>query len=72
VDFILERRGVVSAVEVKAGKKIVSGDLRGLKSFAAFYGKRHTPVVVCLGEQPARLDGVEILPLEMALAMLAD
>jgi hypothetical protein len=61
----------VFAIEIRATKKIGPGDLRGLKSFAAFYGKPHTPLVVCMGENPARMDGVEILPVEMALAMLA-
>jgi len=71
VDFILERKGAVFAIEIKAKKRVDSGDLRGLKSFAAFYGKPHTPLVVYMGENPARTDGVEILPVEMAMAMLA-
>ena len=52
VDFILERKGAVFAIEIKATKKIGPGDLRGLKSFAAFYGKPHTPLVVYMGEHP--------------------
>jgi uncharacterized protein len=71
VDFILEQKSSVFAIEVKATKQISQGDLRGLKSFAAFYGKPHTPMIVYLGEHPARMDGVEILPVEMAVAMLA-
>ena len=71
VDFILERKGAVFAIEIKATRKIGPGDLRGLKSFAAFYGKPHTSLVVYMGESPARMDGVEILPVEMAMAMLA-
>jgi predicted AAA+ superfamily ATPase len=70
VDLILERKGALFAIEIKATTKINPGDLRGLKNFAAFYGKPHTPLIVYLGEHPARMDGVEILPLEMALAML--
>jgi hypothetical protein len=71
VDFILERKGTVFAVEIKATKKVTTGDLRGLKSFATFYGKRHTPVVIYMGEHAARLDGVDVLPLDRALDMLA-
>ncbi len=71
VDFIVERKGAVFAVEIKAVKTVRGGDLQGLKSFAAFYGKRHTPLVVYPGEHPLRMDGVEVLPLEMALELLA-
>lgn len=70
VDLILESRGKVFAIEIKATKKIGPSDLRGLKSFGAYYGKRHTPLIIYMGEHPARLDGVEILPLGMALTLL--
>lgn len=70
VDFVLERGHSVYALEIKATKKIGSGDLRGLKSFATFYGKAHTPLVIYMADQPARIDGVEILPLEQALSLL--
>lgn len=71
VDLILERKGAVFAIELKASRRVGKGDLRGLKSFATFFGKRHTPLVVYLGDQPARMEGVEILPVAAAVAMLA-
>ena len=71
VDLILEKKGAVFAIEIKATKKIDSSDLRGLKSFTAFYGRAHTPMVVYMGEHPAKLDGVEIVPVQMALSILA-
>jgi uncharacterized protein len=71
VDLILERKSGIFAIEIKATKKVSTGDLRGLKSFAAFYGRPHTPLVIYMGEHPASVDGVEVLPVEMAVAMLA-
>jgi predicted AAA+ superfamily ATPase len=71
VDFILERKSRIFAIEIKATKKVSTGDLRGLKSFMAFYGKPHTPLVIHMGESPARLEGVEVLPVEIAVNMLA-
>jgi predicted AAA+ superfamily ATPase len=71
VDLILERRSRVFAIEIKATKKVSTGDLRGLRSFAAFYGKQHRPLVIYMGEHPACMEGVEVLPVEMALAILA-
>jgi predicted AAA+ superfamily ATPase len=70
VDLILERKGRVFAIEIKASKKVNAGDLRGLKSFATFYGRPHTPLVICMGEHPATMDGVEVLPVETAVEML--
>lgn len=70
VDLILERKDTVFAIEIQAAKKISTGDLRGLKSFAGFYGKSHTPLAIHMGEHPATVDGVEALPLEMALQLL--
>lgn len=48
VDLILERKGAVFAIEVKATKKVAASDFRGLKSFATYYGKPHTAMVVYL------------------------
>ena len=70
VDLILERKSALYAIEIKAAKKIGSGDLRGLKSFASFYGKSHTPLVIYRGEHPAAIDGVEVLTPSKALELL--
>ena len=53
VDLILERKDKVFAIEIKAAKRISTGDLRGLKSFTGFYGKSYTPLVIHMGEHPA-------------------
>lgn len=71
VDLVLERKAAVFAIEIKATKKVNAGDLRGLKSFASFYGKGHTPLVIYMGEHAASIEGVEVLPVRLALEMLA-
>jgi predicted AAA+ superfamily ATPase len=70
VDFIVELGKVVFAVEVKASRIVDKGDLRGLKSFGEFYGRRHTPLVVYRGDRSLTIDGVEVLGLAKALAVL--
>jgi predicted AAA+ superfamily ATPase len=70
VDFIVELNRTVFAVEVKNSRSVASGDLRGLKSFDGFYGRRHTPLVVYRGERPLRIDGVDVRPIEQALALM--
>jgi uncharacterized protein len=67
VDFIVEFNKTLYAIEVKAQKRIGSDDLRGLKSFAEFYKKNHHSLIIYLGSDELSLDGVEILPLSMAL-----
>lgn len=70
VDFVLEKKGEVFAIEVKATKKVVSTDLRGLKSFIDFYGKRCRPLVVYLGEQPLTVADIDVLPIAEAMKFL--
>lgn len=68
VDFIVELPGRETwAVEVKASRSVARTDLRGLKSFADFYGKRHRPCIAYLGSEPKRIDDVDILPWETLL-----
>ena len=67
VDFILEINKEVFAIEVKATKTIGAHDLRGLKSFADFYGKSLQSLVFYMGDSPLRVDGVDILSLPMGI-----
>ena len=62
VDLILEQPRQVWAIELKAGRTVSSGDLRGLQSFGEFYGKRHQARVWYLGEERRRVAGVDVLP----------
>ena len=62
VDFILEWKGEVWAVEVKASSQIRTSDLRGLASFADYYKKRHRPVVVYLGSALKRVGKIDVFP----------
>lgn len=69
VDFIIETKSQVFAVEVKASKNVGKSDLTGLESFASFYGKKFTPLVVCLDDSSRSLDGVALVGLQEALKM---
>lgn len=62
VDFILEYEGKVIALEVKASSNIGPSDLRGLKSFSDYYGKKHETFVAYLGSTSKVLQGVPIFP----------
>lgn len=70
VDFIVERGKDVFAIEVKATRTIGSRDLRGLKSFSDFYGKKHQSLVFYAGDRELTIDGVRVLPLNAGIAAL--
>lgn len=72
VDFIIERAGRLFALEVKASKKIGGHDFRGLRSFAEFYGKKHTAIVAYLGTDELQIDGIEVLALTKALNLILE
>lgn len=67
VDFILEVDKQVFAIEVKASKNIGSSDFKGLQSFRKYYGKKHTPIVIYLGEHSLEIEDIFVLPLAKAL-----
>lgn len=67
VDFIVERDRDLWAIELKASRQVNSGDLRGLRSFAEHYGKKHAALVLCLAEEPRRVDGIDVLPWQQGL-----
>lgn len=62
VDFVIESGGDVVAIEVKATKNIHEGDLRGLKSFREFFGKKHKSYVLYLGNRELSFEQVEVKP----------
>lgn len=67
VDFIIETKDKIFAVEVKATKNIGKSDLTGLKSFGEFIKKEHQPLIVYLGENELEMDGIPIMSLTSAL-----
>ncbi|MBI1953720.1 MAG: ATP-binding protein [Candidatus Omnitrophica bacterium] len=71
VDFIVETKDQVLAVEVKASTNVGGTDLRGLRSFAQYYGKKHRPLLVYLGNIHKKIEGVEVLPWQAFLKDLA-
>jgi len=67
VDFIVELDREVWALELKATRNMSRTSFRGLRSFAEFYGQRHRPLVLYLGDEPRRIDGIEVLPWQEAI-----
>ncbi len=67
VDLILEKGKEILAIEIKASKNIGPSDLKGLKSFSDYVGKKHRPLIFYLGEHKKRLNGVEIFPWQEGL-----
>jgi uncharacterized protein len=67
VDFIVEIGREVWALELKASRTVSPAALRGLRAFGDFYGKRHHPLVLCLADEPRRIDGIDVLPWQQAL-----
>jgi len=62
VDFIVEIKGELVAIEAKASKNVGKTDFRGLQSFSDYYGRKHRACVAYLGEVRKVIQGVEILP----------
>ncbi|OGW72752.1 MAG: hypothetical protein A2Y02_02155 [Omnitrophica bacterium GWA2_52_12] len=67
VDLIVETGGKLFALELKASRNVGPSDLTGLKRFTDFYGKKHRPRVVYLGDHAKKIEGIEILPWQSAL-----
>ncbi|HEY7315937.1 MAG TPA: AAA family ATPase [Candidatus Binatia bacterium] len=67
VDFILTSNGETVAIESKASRNIGTSDLRGLASFAEYYGKPHRAMVFYLGAQRRTIGNVEIFPWQEGL-----
>jgi uncharacterized protein len=63
VDFILELGSEVYAIEVKATKNIGSHDLRGLKSFSDFTGKKTKLLVIYMGDKSQNFEGIKVMPI---------
>ncbi len=62
VDVVVELRGRVWAIELKASRTVGPVDLRGLCSFRNFYGRPHEPRIWYLGDAPRVIDGVTVQP----------
>lgn len=62
VDFVVEIERDSWALEIKASRNVGTSDLRGLRSFADYVGKKHTAVVLYLGDTRRRIEGIDVLP----------
>ncbi len=67
VDFILEMGKETFAIEAKASSHIGKVDLRGLRSFADYYGKRHRSFIAYLGNVRKVIEGIEVFPWQTLL-----
>lgn len=67
VDFIVEEKGIVWAIELKASEKIDLSDLKGFKSFSEFYGKKFQPIAGYWGDVEKVVEGVRVLPWQKLL-----
>lgn len=66
VDFVVPGR---FAVEIKAGRSIGAGDVRGLKALCTDAPELR-PLVVCTDEVARTIDGIEVLPVQRFLDRL--
>lgn len=67
VDFLLEYEDKVLAIEVKASSNVGRTDLTGFQSFSEIYKKPFDKMVVYIGENALKIEGVRILPYKTAL-----
>lgn len=71
VDFVLEVGRELWAIEVKASRSLAAPRMAGFNSLAERAGARlRRRIAVFLGPRPARVGGVELLPLEHFLEQL--
>jgi len=67
VDFIVMSNSEIVAIESKASRNVGPNDLRGLASFAEYYGNPHRAMVFYLGAHRRKIGRVEILPWQEGL-----
>lgn len=67
VDLILEIGKEVIAIELKASRHVSGRELRGLKNFQEFYGKRCGLFIAYLGSESKKIEDVTILPWQKVL-----
>jgi len=67
VDFIVTSNGETLAIESKASRNVGRSDLRGLDSFAEYYGKPHRSMVFYLGAERRKMGRVKVLPWQEGL-----
>jgi predicted AAA+ superfamily ATPase len=70
VDFILELRGDVIAIEVKTSDHLNASEVASLKAFKEYYPKAHDLMVIHLGTESKKISGVWCHPLGRALREL--
>ncbi len=67
VDFIVECEGQIWAVEAQASQNVGRWDLRGLERFADYVGRKHSALLLYLGQTRRRLGTVDVMPWQEGL-----
>lgn len=67
VDFIVELDRRIWAIELKASRDVGRNDLRGLKNFAEYLGKKPQAAVAYLSPVEKEIEGIPILPWQKLL-----
>lgn len=62
VDLVLEMENETWAIELKASENVGKSDLRGLKSFAEYYGRPHRSFIAYMGAHLRQIDETVIWP----------
>lgn len=70
VDFVVTLNKETWAIELKASTSATSGDLRGLRRFGDYLGKKHQARLWYLGQQRRKVAGVDVLPWQDGLREL--
>ena len=67
VDAVCELGRELWAIEIKASRNVGESDVRGLRAFRDFVGKRHRAAVLYLGDVRRRVAGTDVLPWQEGL-----
>ncbi len=71
VDFVVELKDQLYAIEVKYSKNVGTNDLRGLESFSQYVGRKSIQKrVFCIDHTKRKIGDVEILPWKYGLQEL--
>jgi hypothetical protein len=54
-------------LELEASRHVVHSDLRGLRSFAEVCRRKHTPLVLYLGDVARKIERCDVLPWQEGL-----
>lgn len=71
VDFVVYSENIFAAIEIKRKRTVTRNDLRGMKAFSSDYPQVRK-LLLYGGDHKEIIDGVEVLPLQPAIANLGE